>query len=216
MAFFKLAGGAVINADNIHYFFPRGDGYIAQFSDGREFIITKADGEYLMTQIEVHDPKPVVTGISPTTGPAAGGTVVTITGAGLAQVTSVTFAGKAGTKLDATADKVTVTTPPNAPVVSDVVVVGPFASTTAGEFTYQVPPPVKPAPTPTPTPILTPAGTSSPLHAPVNPPFPGHTITPAPTPTAIPNHPDPTPTPTPTFATPGPTPVLDGPGPILP
>lgn len=53
-----------------------------------------------------------VTGVTPTTAPLAGGTVVTITGSGLDGVTAVTFGGTAGTSLTVVNDReVQVTTP---------------------------------------------------------------------------------------------------------
>jgi len=64
---------------------------------------------------ELYAPRPVVTGVDPATGPADGGTVVTLTGTGLASATEVQFAGNPGTALthDPTSPdtKLTVTTP---------------------------------------------------------------------------------------------------------
>ena len=51
----------------------------------------------------VHYSPPTVTALSVTTGPASGGTKITVTGTGLAGATSVTFGGVAGT--DVTANK---------------------------------------------------------------------------------------------------------------
>lgn len=53
-----------------------------------------------------------ITGISPATGPAAGGTVVTITGTNLAGVEGVTFGGTAGTALQRVSNtQIKITTP---------------------------------------------------------------------------------------------------------
>jgi large repetitive protein len=68
-------------------------------------------------------PVPVVTSLLPTTGPAAGGTAVTITGTGFTGATLVTFAGVAATNMVVVnATTITCTTPAgtaatNAPVV---------------------------------------------------------------------------------------------------
>src|SRR5258708_38028182 len=49
-------------------------------------------------------PMPVVTGISPTSGPAVGGTTVTITGTGFTGVTSVGF-GSTGVNVQRSAER---------------------------------------------------------------------------------------------------------------
>lgn len=78
--------------------------------------------------------------LAPATGPAAGGTVVTLSGDNLAGVTSVTFGGVAGTALDtsdAAAGSITVTTPAGTAGAKDVVLVDPSGNTTlTGGFTY--------------------------------------------------------------------------------
>ena len=57
-------------------------------------------------------PAPVITGISPLSGAAAGGTTVTITGGGFTSATGVTFGGASGTNLTVVSDsQITVTTP---------------------------------------------------------------------------------------------------------
>lgn len=83
---------------------------------------------------------PVVTGISPATGPAAGGTKVTITGTGFTGETYVTF-GPAGTQSITihSATSITVTTPPGSGT-QDVQVHTPYgvsAADPADKFTYQ-------------------------------------------------------------------------------
>lgn len=56
-----------------------------------------------------------ITSISPNSGPAAGGTVVTIDGTNLGGVEGVTFGGTAGTALQRVSDtRIKITTPPKA------------------------------------------------------------------------------------------------------
>ncbi|MBI2764948.1 MAG: IPT/TIG domain-containing protein [Chloroflexi bacterium] len=81
-----------------------------------------------------------VTGVSPNSGPIAGGTAVTITGGGFTGATSVTFGGVAATNLVVVNDtSITVTSPAHASGVVDVVVVSPSGTSpvvTADKFTY--------------------------------------------------------------------------------
>lgn len=80
---------------------------------------------------------PIVTGFTPPTGPAAGGTPVTITGSNLGTVTAVTFGGTPGAITAQTAGSLTVTTPPHAPGAVPVVLTNPGGTTTASDpFTY--------------------------------------------------------------------------------
>lgn len=57
---------------------------------------------------------PTIASITPATGPAAGGTVVTIRGTDLNMVTAVTFGGTPGTALTVTATTAKVTAPAHA------------------------------------------------------------------------------------------------------
>lgn len=75
-------------------------------------------------QINALYPPATIAAVSPATGPAAGGTVVTITGTGLDGVTVVNFDGVAGTALSVTDDtELVVTTPVGAAGPADVTVV---------------------------------------------------------------------------------------------
>jgi hypothetical protein len=82
---------------------------------------------------------PTVTGISPSAGPAAGGTTVTITGAGLANATAVYFGTVSATILSDSATQIVVTSPANVAGTVDVTVVtagGTSPISTADQFTY--------------------------------------------------------------------------------
>ena len=94
-----------------------------------------------------YNPLPAVTGIAPATGPQAGGTVVTITGTGLADATAVNFGAIAGTDLTGTtATSVTATSPAAAMAgivnVTVVTLNGTSIAVPADRFTYTAPPPV--------------------------------------------------------------------------
>ncbi|HEY6294241.1 MAG TPA: IPT/TIG domain-containing protein, partial [Streptosporangiaceae bacterium] len=92
---------------------------------------------------------PAVTGISPSSGPAAGGTSVTISGSNLSSASKVSFGGKAGTITADSASRITVKSPPGKGKVT-VTVTTPGGTATAGSFSYNAPPPP-----PTPAPVVT-------------------------------------------------------------
>ncbi len=81
---------------------------------------------------------PALDSISPTDGPAAGGTTVTLTGTGLTGTTAVTFDGVPATGVLVVNDStVTATTPLHVAGAVDVSVTTPFGSDTlANAFTY--------------------------------------------------------------------------------
>ena len=83
---------------------------------------------------------PTVTAISPTAGPTAGGTAVTITGTDFTGATSVTIGGSAVTDLTIGATSITGNTPTGAAGAKDVVVTTPSGTGTGtGLFTYVAP-----------------------------------------------------------------------------
>lgn len=91
---------------------------------------------FALTWSNAPTPPPTITGITPNTGPAAGGTNVTITGTNL-NGASVTFGGAAATNVSAFATQVTCTTPAGAPGAADVVVTtGGGSATLVGGFTF--------------------------------------------------------------------------------
>lgn len=79
-----------------------------------------------------------VTGVTPATGPLAGGTAITIAGTNLAGVTGVTVGGAAATNLRVHSQtKVTCTTPAGTAGAKNVVVADDNAPVTlSGGFTY--------------------------------------------------------------------------------
>ena len=82
---------------------------------------------------------PAVTGLSPTSGPAAGGTLVTITGANLTGATAVDFGTTAATNMTVVSSTtITADSPADADIV-DVTVTTPggrSATSSADQFTY--------------------------------------------------------------------------------
>ena len=82
---------------------------------------------------------PTVTGISPTSGPAAGGTLVTITGTGFTGATAVDFGTNPATGLTVVNDTtITADSPAGTGVVNVTVMTpaGTSATSSADEFTY--------------------------------------------------------------------------------
>jgi hypothetical protein len=90
-------------------------------------------------------PVPVVTGISPTSGPVAGYTVVTITGTGFTGATAVKFGTTAGTYITVDTDnRISVYSPAHTGGTVDVTVTTPggtSAAVAADRFTYVYPVP---------------------------------------------------------------------------
>ena len=84
---------------------------------------------------------PRVSGVSPTSGPRAGGTSVTVTGSGFTGATQVLFGSKVATSLVVVSDtQLTVTSPAHSVGAIDVRVIAPAgksSAVTADQFTYQ-------------------------------------------------------------------------------
>jgi hypothetical protein len=97
------------------------------------------DAWYVVTDDPAFEPPaPTIATVTPSTGPAAGGTVVTIVGTNFDSATGVTFGGQAGTAFAIESDtELTVTTPAGTTGAKDVVVTtaGGTATKTGG-FTY--------------------------------------------------------------------------------
>ena len=82
---------------------------------------------------------PVVTGVSPAAGPVAGGTTVTIIGAGLANASAVKFGGVPATIISDSDSQIVVRSPANVAGTVDVTVVtvgGTSAISALDQFTY--------------------------------------------------------------------------------
>ncbi|WP_330473090.1 IPT/TIG domain-containing protein [Terrabacter sp. C0L_2] len=93
-----------------------------------------------------YDAVPTLTGLSPTSGPTAGGGTVTLTGTGLTRATSVQFGSTTSTRVVVVSATTLRVTSPARPVGTvDVRVTTPggsSATTTRARYTYQAPPAV--------------------------------------------------------------------------
>ena len=90
-------------------------------------------------------PAPIITSISPTSGPLGGGTMVTISGTGFTGVTAVKFGTTAGTITVNHALSITATAPAHAAGTVNVTVTTPLGTSAiipADQYTYQGPPTV--------------------------------------------------------------------------
>ncbi len=106
-----------------------------------EITVTTPAGSGQAGEFSYHSPKahmaaPAVSGVSPASGPAGGGTSVTISGTGLADATMVSFGGVAGMITSDSSTQVTATSPPGSGTVN-VAVTTPGGTSTAGMFTYK-------------------------------------------------------------------------------
>jgi hypothetical protein len=90
-------------------------------------------------------PAPAVTGVSPTSGPTAGGTTVTITGTNLTGATAVNFGTASATNVTVVNDTTVTATSPAGTGTVDITVTVPGAGTsttnTNDHYTYTAPPP---------------------------------------------------------------------------
>jgi IPT/TIG domain-containing protein len=91
-------------------------------------------------------PTPVVTGVSPGSGPTTGGTSITITGTGLLFATSVKFGTVAAASIKSNSDtQIVAVSPAEAQSVVDITVTtagGTSAISAADQYTFVAPPPV--------------------------------------------------------------------------
>jgi hypothetical protein len=124
-------------------------GSVAVYNDtavvGAEGANTYAGKAYVFT-ITVAVP-PSVTGVTPASGPTAGGTPVTVTGSGFTGATSVSFGGTVNATGAMTVNSdtsITVTAPSHSEGTMDVTVTtaaGTSSTSSADTFTYVAPPP---------------------------------------------------------------------------
>jgi len=98
---------------------------------------------YFQTLIEMLPGLPVVSSVSPASGPTSGGTTVTIDGVNLAGATAVHFGTVGSPSFNVTSDtSVTATAPPHAAGTVDVTVTSPrgtSATSPADQFSYRTP-----------------------------------------------------------------------------
>ena len=118
---------------------------LAQY-DGYVFraVVTGADGQITYSNeavLGVFD-APVITTVSPATGPAAGGTAITITGKYFLGTTAVTIGGNPVTSFTiVSATSITAVVPAGTVGVADISVTNPDGTgSKTGAFTYQGPP----------------------------------------------------------------------------
>ena len=111
----------------------------AHAAGAADVVVTTPAGTGTGTGLFTYFVTPTVTGISPGSGPTAGGTSVTITGSGFTGATAVTFGGTAATSFTVdSATSITATSPAGTGTV-DVRVTTPFATSLTGsadKFTY--------------------------------------------------------------------------------
>ena len=91
-------------------------------------------------QICSYVPVPVVSGVSPSAGPAAGGTSLTITGSGFSRATSVDFGAGDPASFSVLSDTEIVATSPAGSGTVDITVISPGGTSSTGladQFTYQ-------------------------------------------------------------------------------
>ena len=89
-------------------------------------------------------PAPSVTGVSPSSGPQAGGTAVTVTGSGFTGATGVQFGSAAAASFTVVSDTKIMATAPSGTGTVDVTVATPAGTSATGggdKFTYNGPPP---------------------------------------------------------------------------
>ena len=118
-------------------YFPAGTGYSMAAGWGSPIA------SQLLADLQPAGGCPLVTGLSPSTGPAAGGTVVTISGLDLAGVIGVSIGGSEATNItyDQAGGTVQATVPPGSAGSSEAVSVttlnGTSPTVPAGFFTYE-------------------------------------------------------------------------------
>jgi hypothetical protein len=107
-----------------------------------DVTVTTADGTSATGPSDQFTYAPVVSSVSPSIGPAAGGTPVTISGTGFLGATSVTFGGvqAPGFTVNQAGTQITVNSPPGSPGIAYVAVTTPGGTSATGgsaqAFTY--------------------------------------------------------------------------------
>lgn len=94
-----------------------------------------------LTSVAETPTAPVVTGVTPASGPTAGGTVVTVAGSGFTNASSVSFGSASATTFKVNSDSSITATSPVGSGAVDVTVTTPGGTSAVGpadQFTYQV------------------------------------------------------------------------------
>jgi hypothetical protein len=113
--------------------------------------VTTPGGTSATSSGELFSYVPAVTSVSPSSGPAAGGTSVTITGTGLTGVTTVAFGLSPAASITFNSDtQITATSPAGTGTVDVTVTTagGMSSPSTADQYSYIPPPPPPPPPSP--------------------------------------------------------------------
>ena len=105
--------------------------------EGERRLVFKAGQKVRKSDIDLLFPPATFTSMTPSTGPAAGGTAVVIKGVNLSGATGVTFGGTAGTAFSVVNDTtINVTSPAKTAGAHAVVVTDDAGNLAAGNFTY--------------------------------------------------------------------------------
>jgi hypothetical protein len=111
--------------------------FTATDANGNQLV--NANGSATLTLGPSFTPAPRLTAVSVTSGPAAGGTALTLTGTGFTGATGVSFGGAAAAFTVVGDTSITVTSPSAPAGTVDIVVTGPGGSSTTGpvdQFTF--------------------------------------------------------------------------------
>lgn len=113
----------------------------ATASGSVDVTVTSAAGTSTVTESDSYAfvLAPTVTAVAPSSGPAAGGTTVTVTGTGFTGATKVEFGGRPAGSLHVDSDTQLTATSPSGSGTADVVVLGPggsSATSSADSFSY--------------------------------------------------------------------------------
>jgi IPT/TIG domain len=143
---------AVASAGSYDVVFAGGAGYVTQWYSGQAsqgtanavVVHTGGDtGNVNAAMVPAGPPPPVVGGVSPSSGPVAGGQTVTITGTHLSGATAVSFGGVAGSVVADGSTQITVTSPARAAGPVDITVTTAGGTSAVGAqdgYTYLAPP----------------------------------------------------------------------------
>jgi hypothetical protein len=131
---FTFAGSGVGDEILYEHFTPEGTTPL----DNAKKLAFLPGRAYSLAEIDRHFPAAVISSITPATGPAAGGTTVTIKGQNFTGTTAVNFGGTPGTSLTIVSEnELTVVTPAKTAGAHSVAVVGDDGTTTVADgFLY--------------------------------------------------------------------------------